>query len=504
MSGCAIRRFGDACLTRPALPLFACKMAEIPLFNSWLQRARQAKETPAGRVVAALDSWVQKARSFQRPTITWPIAAFWIFSLIPFFVENWHEAAGYFSNACRADSEQSVSVYDAARRALLNLDPFSVEPSDIVLVTYSSYEGRYILANVCVQRAFTAGVLKAIAASSPSVIAIDWTNNPASCPDGDASTVLLRNAVTKVINGQIENPRGGQYAPVPVVSARRTWNRQDLMAEPNAEYRAALAVLKPGEQIARPDVLDGTGANFGLIRLECEYDRLPLSWNLYPGLESVGRNSVKADSFSVETVRNSNHARSLESARFRHFSESRVAPYVSLRPETDFEEVHALDLVCNQAPGPGKTFRDCAGDGKAAERAKLRGKIALLADTWSADDFKTTPIGEMPGAVLHANYAEALLTGQYRRPVNVFLQLALSLFWFTGIEYGFRLFAKKPILALIASIAAMCAVAVVANFILIRLFGIQVSLLPPSLVLILCRTCYALGERQEHPGGGVT
>src|SRR5216683_2053543 len=195
-----------------------------------------------------------------RDQFTWPIAAFWLISLTPFFIENGPQLTHAFSSKCHVETERYGSLYESVRRWVRKRDPFSQSPDNVVLVTYSSYEGRYIMANFCAARAFTAMVLERIVKASPAAIAVDWTNNPGTCPPNDRGTLLLKESVRRVLNGQVADPKGRKYPAVPIVTARRTWIKSELDAE-NRTHATGIdpAALRDDEQVGRPDVLDDSG-----------------------------------------------------------------------------------------------------------------------------------------------------------------------------------------------------------------------------------------------------
>jgi hypothetical protein len=431
--------------------------------------------------------------------INWAIAGFWTIALIPFFLENASPIMSSFSSECHPDREEPGSMYQRVRSWTQKLDPFAPSPDNVVLVTYSArYEGRYLMGNYCVLRAFTARVLERLASVSPSAIAIDWSNDPTSCPSDDQGTGELKDAVRRVITGEVQDGKGHSFPAVPIIAARATFDKAEFERYAEDASHVNLQAMGEDDFIGQPDVLDGSGADFGLIRLDCESDRIPLRWNFYASPRDVGKPPKPADTMGLLAVRRSNHEAATRRPRLRKLMREDVNPYVSLFAEGEFQEVHAMDIVCNERPNEAAKFSGCK-EGKQQELNKVRTKIALLADVSGREDFHRTPIGDVPGALLHANYIEYLINGQYTKPVSWALQLLISIGWFAAIEFIFSKYTRRPLNALLLSLAAIILGIFVFFFIAVRLLGYHLVLLPPSLLLICIRVCYALGERNAGP-----
>ncbi len=72
----------------------------------------------------------------------------------------------------------------------------------------------------------------------------------------------------------------------------------------------------------------------------------------------------------------------------------------------------------------------------------------------------------------------------------------MSLVWFAAIEAVFAQFTHKPLYALLSSLAIIFFIMFLVFVLVERVLAWHIVLLPPSLLLIFIRTCYALGERQ--------
>jgi len=433
----------------------------------------------AGKIRERLGQIHESTMKWLRANITWPIVSFWFISLIPFFLEKGHALLGKFWSECNPHQAEYGSVYMGVRGFLRGLDPFLHEPDNVRLVTFSvSNEGRFLMANVCETRAFAARLLRKIASVQPSAIVVDWYNLPESCEPDDPRTKDWVDAVTSVVSGRVPNPEGGSFRKVPVITARSTLHPDDLRRD---------------EYLARPDLLDQTGAEFGAIRLDdCEEDRIPFKWYVHPRPDAPAKS---LETLSLMAVRRSNHPSII--SELRPFIEHENRPYVSLFNEQDFMPLPAIDLICDKRPVHPSGYKVCAADeGDREKLESLGSKIVVLADVSTREDFHRTAVGELPGAVLHANYIEAMVTKRYMRPVNPWLQLVLSIIWFGTVEWVFVRYTHRPWAALFWSLIVVAVFILLFFLVFVRVFGLSFVLLPPSLLLLFIRTCYALGERR--------
>jgi hypothetical protein len=430
---------------------------------------------------------LKAARRF-RYRFDFAIIAFWVFALVPFFLENSAELFTDPQNGRSADYDVFKSVYKRSE-TLLHRAMRQV-PSNVSLVTLSiTAEGRYLTRNFCAARAFTARLIDQVAAAGPSAIVIDWANDVTTCEENDAGTAQLRAAVTRAARRQ---------PPVPVITARSAWDDREFRSEHPDDFRKLPSgVLHDDLFIARPDVLDGTPAVFGSKRLDSDLRKVPLSWQIYDSFDAARDRKAPrpVDTLAVRAVELSNRREILQSRQFLSFKNSNMNPFVELFPMSEFPSTNAIDLICEERPTPRSDYVHCKpGSRTAAQAALLRSKIVLLADISSTSDIFQTPIGALPGAFLHASYIEGLLGGRFFKPVPFWLQIAVSLIWFLAIEVCF-LCVDNPLLALFSALAVVSVFLLFFYYVITALTGYYFVLLPPSLLLILVRTCYALGER---------
>jgi hypothetical protein len=432
--------------------------------------------------LSATKAWVKQH-------LTGPILGFWVIALIPFIIENSNHLLSQLTGGeCDPHRHEAGSFYPWARRFAGARNPFLKKPDNVRLVAYSvRNEGPFVMGNFCETREFTSHVLRKLVSWEPAVIVIDWYNLSERCKKDDKGTQDLIKAVDDVTKGRVTkpDPKDGSFNPVPVIAARSTY-REDRLPQ--------------GEYIGRKDVLDGH-AQFASIRLDdCEEDRIPFRWKVRAEPDQAAE---LLDTISLAAVRAANQPGAIED--LAPFIQHENRPYVSLFPENEFPGVAAIDVLCEERPKDSADYTNCKerrpGDPTLTDLSKkkkivLRNKIVILADVSTREDLHGTFIGELPGAVLHANYIEAMINKNYLRPVHPLIQLIVSLIWFLAIEWVFVQFAHRPLYALSAALAVIAVFIVIFFFLFVQISGLNFVLLPPSLLLVFIRTCYALGEWQ--------
>jgi CHASE2 domain-containing sensor protein len=110
-------------------------------------------------------------------------------------------------------------------------------------------------------------------------------------------------------------------------------------------------------------------------------------------------------------------------------------------------------------------------------RSRLRSKIVIVSASWNPDrsrlservDTHETPVGKTPGAIVQANYVEALLDsrvlGCLNRPLAVALEIALAAVIALLFALTHRSWTK------LLTVAGVCAAAVLIGYVLLQNFG---------------------------------
>lgn len=135
------------------------------------------------------------------------------------------------------------------------------------------------------------------------------------------------------------------------------------------------------------------------------------------------------------------------------------------------------------------TARDVLGRRPEALR-KLAFKVVLIGSGWSSRGFKRgemvdtfhTPVGALPGVLVHANYAEALLDGRIYRPFDGWLLLALEIFWSLVVALPFAL-EVKPWQKFL-SVAVICLIILTVSYLSLMSLNLFYDFFIPILLVI--------------------
>jgi hypothetical protein len=178
-----------------------------------------------------------------------------------------------------------------------------------------------------------------------------------------------------------------------------------------------------------------------------------------------------ADSFSQATVRayNKDLLKHAEAHGLTNF------PYAEFIPLDRFKTLSATSVLS-------------VGDSAELEE-ELGHKIAIVGGDWHSKAYKTgplidshlTPVGQIPGVLVHANYVEAILRGDASSPLSAIVLKLIEVF-LVGIVAVLIAAAGRPWLKAAAAIAAPFAFLLL-NYVLLQNLGLYTDFLIP-LVLV--------------------
>jgi CHASE2 domain-containing sensor protein len=192
---------------------------------------------------------------------------------------------------------------------------------------------------------------------------------------------------------------------------------------------------------SKPDIHDG--CDFAGGRVWYGYIALPPDTRQVPLLSLPVKNGPPLDSFSQAIVRASNED------VLKRLPVEEELPYGSF---INFEEF-----------GPRVVSAKELLEGNRAALDKVANKIVILSGAWHTQGYNTgsvtdsyeTPVGFIPGSLIHANYVEAMLTSRVFRPWEgwtlVVIEVLLSLC--VAIPFALEIRALKKF-AIVASIGA--------------------------------------------------
>lgn len=438
----------------------------------------------AGDKMAAMSEAKAKTRRRKREKLArWIILG--TYGVIALGLIGWElQEQGDLISSDRCDLRSTPPVenplMDPAYKFLLKHSTPAVSNLVTVVAIESSLQN--IQSNVCPARSFTADLIKAVAIEGAAVIAIDRFYGGTACPDGDAGTKDLKDAIAGL--------------KIPVVVGQSTH------APANGASSACL-VLSPQLDL-------GTKIKRGLTRLNQDVLKLPLRWPVFADDASAENGPVQqADSFALMAAAQEKKTMR-EDANFSKLYSIGQQPYANLSGK--LERQTASNLMCSILPERAKGYGiDCSNGWRKKD---LRGKVVVIGAE-SDQDFPAV-LGEGTyGFELHARYIAALLSGSYLRQISpLFLLLPLGFYFVLSellIPYMHihrhpprPLFhIQRPLLWTVGVFVVTIAVGVAVPLALHRfpplgmLLGISGILIPRLLI----EAWALLNERSEDPAG---
>lgn len=298
-------------------------------------------------------------------------------------------------------AESKSALHSRAYERLLNWA--SGESASHVTVIAIPADLEEFHTNLCQARAYTADLLRAIAAQHPAEIVIDKFYSPTSCANAPQATAELFSAARSV------------HAPVII-----------------GESTTPAAAERDGSCLVRKPQLDFGAANVihGLTRLNRAAERVPLQWRILPS-ETEGAKAQVADSLSLAAVK-AYDADFDTHRRLQALLGADHHPYANLQVRLPRETSN--QLLCD-AGTPAMQQRwgiDCSGPNP---HLRLLGKVVLIGDEvqsdyWPVLDSRTW------GFELQARYIQAVLSGSYLRGLPLwvgFFTFAAFIFVIEGL-----------------------------------------------------------------------
>ncbi len=346
-------------------------------------------------------------------------------------------------HGCRLkDQARSVPFEEFIYRNLLRLNFPAYETRQVAVVTLTEgIEPTRIFRDTCANRAFMSALIHTLGDHSVKVIAIDQSYSPDSCDNATINNKLrqvaetsvapivvgehagIRNDSAKDADCLVETPTFDflHLEPVPPGSPQPA--SQTDSSKQHVHFLRLKSAHPANPQPAGQAVSSKQNVHFGLLRLNDNSLKIPLSWWIFPPGASVEEHPQapqKKDGLALQTAKlaglGTESARSLE--KLESANEHPYADFVQ-----DLPKWSAIDLLCY-----GKSHVDAA-QLKPAECSnniahtpfdKLSGKVVFIGNHIDTDR-KPFLDGEQYGVDLHAMYAEALLDNRFLRPAPSWL-----------------------------------------------------------------------------------
>lgn len=367
-------------------------------------------------------------------------------------------------------TEASDSVVEsAAYRVLTSAGYRSHRPRYVSLVLLDeATEGEAILRNVCQQRLLMARLLRNLVKFQVAGIVVDKYFGRTACKPEDEGSLELLEAL-------------GQ-SPVAVTLGLLTRSEPD----PDGERHLEVSNTNLIDPRSPPGLV-----RFGLLLLNHDTRKVPLRWTA--SLDGEAR--VWSTLSFIAALRRDPGIQ----AGLRSLLRDQRHPFASFAPQGAFSSASAASIYCLDPPTP--SLIDCAHIAKP-NTSDWVGRIAVIGD--AEGDTHTSPLGEMPGAVLHANYIEALLDDRYFTPLHPLLSVLVVLCFCSIIQLTFWT-TNNPERALLRCSLGLLALAAIGYFALVQFQ----FMLPPvfelgglvifTLIRYLDTRAHALHVHSVHP-----
>jgi hypothetical protein len=346
-----------------------------------------------------------------------------------------------------------------------------------VITVRENREPRKLFDDFCAHREFLAALIKEIRSHDPASIVVDNYFSSDACPtDSQHPEVLSADGqLTQVLS----------TTTVPVILGLHTLKKHELERLLNRRLTATeLESFSRACQVVHDniklDLPQGALIRYGLIRFNADTRKLPLSWPVFLSPDHVG----PEDSPIVLKTLAAQAAATIPGAIVPDLD---AHPYTSFLREDEIRPMPAMEVLCVE----GTDWRNCAPPGRKYDE-RFRHRVVLIGDD-TDDEQRDTPVGQMAGVFLHANYIEALGSSRFFRPIRQRWQILGGVLLMIMIEFIY-VKSRKPLLGLVFSI---CSVAVLwfVCAIVAAITGILPVIWVPSAVALFLRFGEAIRER---------
>lgn len=274
------------------------------------------------------------------------------------------------------------------------------------------------LIDPCERRKALADLIDRIASASPAVIVLDAQFARNQCRGDSEQTAILQATIARV------------SGTTPFVLGRKL-DRSERTLIPSLAFPGA-----PGQSVHE-----------GLLHLDPDTKKLPLKWAAAQDSASAGKPSgwTFIDTLALKAAQAYDVLLLQKYPRLQAFVTEKTTstgdathPYISFLKPEQFTMYAAGELLCGQNYAAA-TKSDAAArcEGAPAALRNLRGKIVVVGAS-DENDAYLSPVGEVYGFVLHANYIEALLDQRYFTPVPEPVNYLFGFVMFAAILFSLR------------------------------------------------------------------
>lgn len=357
--------------------------------------------------------------------------------------------AGHWISQKQIWTDIRYSIYQQTFDLAHPRGPLYPKRTVLVLIQDEEYWKGELAGRAPVKRDYIARLIRKLDAAEAGVIAVDFDlRSPVSDgsmvehPDYEPETQELRKAVKEI-------------------SARRV-----------VVLPATLGFDEDGYYEARPTILGGFDfaggdVRWGYIQLPYDKRRIPVAVELKDG--------KLLDSFAAAVVA------AVDTTAYERLAklDADALPFGSYMPEAAF-----------LAPGTLFSASEVMQAEPGALRRELAHKIVIVSGAWSSNGFRSgrrvdshpTPAGLLPGALIHANYVEALLGERTYKPVgeNLVIALEVALVLIVAVVLALPI----PVWQRIVTVTAMTVLFVLLSYFFIQNLGLFFDFFVPVVVLV--------------------
>jgi hypothetical protein len=327
-------------------------------------------------------------------------------------------------------------------------------PHFVRLVTLSpSSEPAELFGDACKKREFVAALLKRVMEDSPSLVVLHFWY-PEYCNKAREDMDRHRKLETAISSAS-------EHFPVVVGLSSHTLDEMEKEHDPYVKDLEKAGFGRSDLLLDNNVQFSGKNISYAILRLNADNRRIPIFWFAYENRSAVMTKSKPNRYDALPYIVAREHDRQVPELLTK-ITAANELPFTSFISESRFQAISGIDLLCGRTLSPEEEWRDCKPPNRADSRFDLLkgGHIIMIVEN-TERDHNESPLGNVPGYVLQANYIESLLDDRYFRPTPPVLEFIFSLIGAFIIVFVFENnvsphvgFAKA--LAVVAGVAASC------------------------------------------------
>jgi CHASE2 domain-containing sensor protein len=303
--------------------------------------------------------------------------------------------------------------------------------------------------HICAQREMTAELLRTVASAWPGVIVLDKYYQPGTPCIEDSK---LEGAIAEV------------RKETPIVVGR--------LAEDEGS---------PGNFYLAPSLIDSPSRLEGVVNIDPDTRKAPLRWPLYPTeVDARARKGISGhDTLALAAARAYDPELFRNHPKLEGFARDYRNPYVSFLKDSEGRSILVCQVLGGECPAP------------QVNKRVFSGKIVLIGEINSLMDSHPTPIGNLSGLYIQANYIEALIDDRYFRPLPV-LDYVFGFIFLAGFELIVYIYHGRSVM--LVFIPALFCTTFLALYLIVMHWQWYVNPLPVTAAAVVLRLLHVLND----------